>query len=64
MENEREDKNADKGKKMGYNAVLFKWLLQGNLRSLKNSLIHHIIRKKIQHSTFSQNLERGNETST
>lgn len=59
MESEREDKNPDKGDKVKYNAVVFKGLLQRDLRSLENHLTHHIIRIKRLRIAFSQSLEKN-----
>lgn len=60
MESEREDKNLDKGDKVRHNAVVFKGLLQRDLRSLENRLTHHIIRRKKRlHIAFSQSLEKN-----
>lgn len=60
MESEREDKNPDKGDKVKYNTVVFKGLLQRDLRSLENRLTHHIIiRIKRLRIAFSQSLEKN-----
>ena len=60
MESEREDKNLDKGDKVRHNAVVFKGLLQRDLRSLENRLTHHIIRRKKRlRIAFSQRLEKN-----
>ena len=59
MESEGEDKNPDKGDKVKYNAVVFKGLLQRDLRSLENHLTHHIIRIKRLRIAFSQSLEKN-----
>lgn len=65
MKSEREDKNLDKGDKGRYNAMVFKGLLQRDLRSLENRLTHHIIRrKKILCVAFSQSLEKKSEMSS